>query len=236
MSRYEYLKTLESHLRLSLSRNEINDILRDYGEYFTEGENQGKSEWEIIAKLGDPKEVAQQIISESRNGQVKSPFEAFIQHAASTAKSVAASVGGFIKTSSGKITIVLLALLSSPLWAGAFVAIIGVLLTLFGTLICLIVMCCGVILFAIATAVTTGLVISFIPLSATFLLFIFSIGLIAGGVLGLSLLLIISKWCWNKLTEIHKYICNQHFFSKETTPPSRPTLEQIKKEEETENA
>ncbi len=71
MNRYEYLKTLEGHLRLALSRSEINDILRDYGEYFNEGENQGKSEWEIILKLGDPKEVAQQIVSESHKGEVK---------------------------------------------------------------------------------------------------------------------------------------------------------------------
>lgn len=124
MSRYEYLKTLENHLKLSLSKNEINDILRDYGEYFTEGENQGKTEWEIIAKLGDPKEVAQQIISESHKGNEKGSKTLILARIAGALKRVAEAVSSFVKTSSGKITLILLVLLCAPLWIGACAALL----------------------------------------------------------------------------------------------------------------
>ena len=204
MSRYEYLKTLENHLRLSLSRSEINDILRDYGEYFNEGENQGKSEWEIIAKLGDPKEVARQIISESHKGQPRNPGAIILEHASNAAKGVggfaksagraakdaARAVGNFLKTSGGKITLVLLVLLCAPLWVGACAALLGALLAFFGGLALLALFCAAVVLFGVAAVVTTCLFITVLPMTVILLLLVLSAGLIAGGVLGLSLLLL----------------------------------------------
>ena len=194
MSRYEYLKTLESHLRLSLSRSEINDILRDYGEYFNEGENQGKSEWEIIAKLGDPKEVAQQIISESHRDQAQKPVTLIFDRAAGVAKSAVGALGNYIKTSGGKITLVLLVLLCAPLWVGACAALLGALLAFFGGLAGLALLCVAVVLCGVAAVVTTSLFMTVLPFTLVLLLLVLSVGLIAGGVLGLSLLMIAFSW------------------------------------------
>lgn len=86
MNKQEYLERLEACLKHKLSREEIEDIMRDYAEYFEEGRRQSKQDIEIAAKLGDPELVAQQLIEESkeqggehfsaRTGEKRSPWEA----------------------------------------------------------------------------------------------------------------------------------------------------------------
>lgn len=235
MSRFEYLKTLESHLRLSLSRSEINDILRDYGEYFTEGENQGKGEWEIIAKLGDPKEVAKQIISESHKGQVKKSSALILERAAAVTKSITAAVGNYVRTSAGKITLILLVLLCAPLWVGACATLLCALLALFGGLIGLALVCACVVLSGIAAAVTASLFITVLPFTVILLLFVFSIGLMAGGVLALSLLIIAFKWGCNLVLQLCQWI-KCYFISKAGAPVVDDTSNLIKQEGETKHA
>lgn len=66
MNKQEYLEKLEGLLKHKLSRSEIDDIMRDYAEYFEEGRRQSKQDSEISAKLGDPEIVAQELIEESR--------------------------------------------------------------------------------------------------------------------------------------------------------------------------
>ena len=66
MNKQEYLQSLEACLRHKLSREEIDDIMRDYAEYFEEGRRQSKQDSEISAKLGDPELVAHQLIEESQ--------------------------------------------------------------------------------------------------------------------------------------------------------------------------
>lgn len=234
MSRYEYLKTLESHLRLSLSRSEINDILRDYGEYFTEGENQGKSEWEIIAKLGDPKEVAQQIISESHKGEAK-PLTLIFERVTDVAKSATAAVGNFIKTSGGKITLILLVLLCAPLWVGACATFAGALLAFFGGLAGLAVLCAAVALFGVASAVTTSLFMTVLPFTVILLLLVFSVGLVAGGVLGLSLLTIAFNWGLKLVSQLCGWL-KAYFNSKAGPPPVNAVPDSKNQKGETEHA
>ncbi len=69
MNKQEYLEKLESCLKHRLSREEIDDIMRDYAEYFEEGRRQSKPDSEISAKLGNPELVAQQLIEESQEQQ-----------------------------------------------------------------------------------------------------------------------------------------------------------------------
>ena len=66
MNKLEYLRTLENTLQTRLPRQEVNDIIRDYAEYFAEGARQGKTDDEIAANLGDPIEVARQVLAESQ--------------------------------------------------------------------------------------------------------------------------------------------------------------------------
>lgn len=67
MNKQEYLKALENALRGKISPLELDDIIRDYAEYFNEGIKQGETEEEISQKLGIPFQVAQQILNAERD-------------------------------------------------------------------------------------------------------------------------------------------------------------------------
>ncbi len=67
MTKESYLQALEGHLKKHMSKSEIEDILRDYEEYFDDGRRQNKTDIEISAKLGDPQIIAQQFIEEYGN-------------------------------------------------------------------------------------------------------------------------------------------------------------------------
>ena len=71
MTRNEYLKALASSLNGHISKEEISDILRDYREFFEDGALQNEEEWETAARLGDPREVAAQIVAEAYIGQAQ---------------------------------------------------------------------------------------------------------------------------------------------------------------------
>lgn len=64
MSRAEYIAALTSALRGRLAAREIDDIVRDYMEFFDDGVSQGKSEEQVAEELGNPREVARQILSD----------------------------------------------------------------------------------------------------------------------------------------------------------------------------
>ena len=66
MNRSEYIAQLTAALRGKLAFDEIEDIVRDYQEFFDEGVRQGKSEEQVASELGNPRDAAQQILSEER--------------------------------------------------------------------------------------------------------------------------------------------------------------------------
>ncbi|MEG0306735.1 MAG: DUF1700 domain-containing protein [Clostridium sp.] len=71
MSKNDFLDILRDYLKGTFSEHEINDILRDYEEFFLNGELQGKSDEEIIKNLGSPKSIAKDLMEEMK-GQTKS--------------------------------------------------------------------------------------------------------------------------------------------------------------------
>lgn len=111
MSKQEYLDKLEACLRHYLSREEIDDILRDYAEYFEEGRRQSKSDSEIAAKMGDPEMVAKELIEE--NLQNKESFASQVRNktreATEKVKSAASSSAGVWSTL-GKVLLALVLL------------------------------------------------------------------------------------------------------------------------------
>ena len=79
MRKEDFLEILKDYLKNDFSEDEVIDILRDYEEYFVNGAIEGKSEIEIISSLGSPKEIANELLSESNmenktTGKVESFF------------------------------------------------------------------------------------------------------------------------------------------------------------------
>lgn len=60
MNREQFLTQLSEHLS-TLPRNERDDILNDYNEYFEDGLLEGKSESEIAENLGSPEWIAKEL-------------------------------------------------------------------------------------------------------------------------------------------------------------------------------
>lgn len=71
MSKTEFLEILKDYLKRDFSESEVNDILRDYEEYFIDGIIEGKSDMEIIAALGSPKSIAKDLISQMKEKDYK---------------------------------------------------------------------------------------------------------------------------------------------------------------------
>ncbi|WP_340372772.1 DUF1700 domain-containing protein [Peribacillus sp. FSL E2-0218] len=70
MNKEQFLKQLNDSLtRLSLEERQ--DILQDYEEYFTIGMEQGKTDQEISASLGNPKQIAKELLATYHLGQVE---------------------------------------------------------------------------------------------------------------------------------------------------------------------
>lgn len=65
MTKNEYLKALSGSLNGHLTRDEISEILRDYREFFEDGAMQNEDEAQVAERLGNPREVAVQIVAES---------------------------------------------------------------------------------------------------------------------------------------------------------------------------
>lgn len=66
MNKSEFLEILKDYLRKDFSEDEVNDILRDYEEYFVDGIIEGKSDMEIISALGSPKSIAKDLVSQMK--------------------------------------------------------------------------------------------------------------------------------------------------------------------------
>ena len=78
MRKEDFLEILKDYLKNDFSEDEVIDILRDYEEYFVNGAIEGKSEIEIISSLGSPKEIANELLSESNmENETKGKVESF---------------------------------------------------------------------------------------------------------------------------------------------------------------
>lgn len=77
MNKLEYLNQLETILKKQhMDKADIDDIIRDYAEFFEEGRRQGSSDAEICAKLGSPELIAQQILEENGHSVSLAPTTA----------------------------------------------------------------------------------------------------------------------------------------------------------------
>ncbi|MCC0636926.1 HAAS signaling domain-containing protein [Clostridioides sp. ES-S-0001-02] len=71
LNKTEFLEILKDYLKKDFSESEVNDILRDYEEYFVDGIIEGKSDMEIIASLGSPKSIARELILQTKEKNIE---------------------------------------------------------------------------------------------------------------------------------------------------------------------
>ena len=69
MSKREFLEILKDYLDKYFSKDEVSDILRDYEEYFIDGEIEGKTDIQIIESLGSPKAIVRNLVDEMKAGR-----------------------------------------------------------------------------------------------------------------------------------------------------------------------
>lgn len=65
MNKKEFLSEIRNYFEMAyinLNPTEVEDIMRDYDEYFREGAAEGKSEEEIVRSLGNPKEIVDEMV------------------------------------------------------------------------------------------------------------------------------------------------------------------------------
>lgn len=70
MNKREFLEILKDYLSNHFSADEVKDILRDYEEYFIDGEIEGKSNLQIIESLGSPKSIVRDLVGEMRESKI----------------------------------------------------------------------------------------------------------------------------------------------------------------------
>lgn len=194
MTKLEYLKQLEDALKNRMSRKEIDEIIRDYAEYFAEGERQGKSEFETVRGLGTPQEVADQILSETMSG----PQQAFHNKVKNTWQKV--------KTSSvwNKVFLIVLIVVLSPFLLAAGGLVLAALGIIAMTLVSVILALLGAVAASFAVAVCGVMGIGLLPASVIAMSLIVAVGMLAGSVLGICLCLMLVRWLWRTLKKLLK--------------------------------
>ncbi|CEN27037.1 membrane protein [[Clostridium] sordellii] len=70
LNKKEFLEILKDYLSNHFSEDEVNDILRDYEEYFIDGEIEGKSDIQIIESLGSPKSIVRDLVGEMKESRI----------------------------------------------------------------------------------------------------------------------------------------------------------------------
>ena len=76
MKRQEFIQNLKESLE-KRNINNVKDILADYEEHFSHGQQKGQTEDEISAKLGNPATIAQAYETDLLIEQVKNPEQRF---------------------------------------------------------------------------------------------------------------------------------------------------------------
>lgn len=62
MTKDQFMNKLKQHLK-KIPKQDLDDILWDYEEYFQNAQNDGKLEHEIVQSLGSPKQLAKELLA-----------------------------------------------------------------------------------------------------------------------------------------------------------------------------
>ena len=62
MRKEEFFSKLRFYLSKAYTQDEVEEIIRDYEEYFTDGIHEGETEEKIIKSLGDPEDIVEDMV------------------------------------------------------------------------------------------------------------------------------------------------------------------------------
>ena len=135
MNRYEFLAQLRNALS-SVPLEEREAAMSYYEEFFSDAGEE--NEQAVIASLGSPEELARSIINENRNGteQSSAPFpnnSGFDANTFTPPPTPAQQNSGW--TGGQLALIIILLVISSPIWLGLLASLFGVIIGLFGALV-----------------------------------------------------------------------------------------------------
>ncbi len=173
MSRLEYLGKLEKELKKQLSKKEVDDIIRDYAEYFEEGKRQGKSDDEIAISLGEPTVMAAQIISESNMSTQE--FANTLNKGITASKSVASGLGAIGKA----ILFLIMLMILTPVFLGVGGVILGAIFGFFAFVFAVLMGLLGMFIAGGAGIFAVMTVMAVIPNTAAATIIFFSIAIMA---------------------------------------------------------
>lgn len=176
MNKYEFLSRLRSALS-SLSKEEREAAMSYYEEFFSDAGEE--NEQAVIASLGTPEELAKSIITENAKDNPEEGAAGFGASGFTPPPTPAQKVNRW--TGAQIALVVILAVLSSPIWLGLLAAVFGIIVGLFGMIIGLV----GGFAAASIALFIGGIVALFSePVAGIFLL---GLGLILGGLLPLAI-------------------------------------------------
>lgn len=177
MNKYEFLSRLRSALS-SLSKEEREAAMSYYEEFFSDAGEE--NEQAVIASLGTPEELAKSIITENAKDNPEEGDAAGFGASGFTPPPTPAQKAN--RWTGAQIAlVVILAVLSSPIWLGLLAAVFGIIVGLFGMIIGLV----GGFGAASIGLFVGGIVALFSePVAGIFLL---GLGLILGGLLPLAI-------------------------------------------------
>lgn len=215
MNKLEYLEKLEACLRKRrLSKLEIDDIIRDYAEYFEEGRRQSKPDQEIAAKLGDPSLVADQIMEENEHSVAPVPIDVKKEWKESKETvrqwKVGDKASGCLTAIIKVLGILILIPILLVVGASAVFVLVGMITALIG---CFIVPIAGAI-FAIFGFVCAAMSIHFLSLPVGLLCMLASLALLALSVCIGILLVMAVRGCWRMVRKAVSYVHHRLFSEK----------------------
>lgn len=134
MNKQEYIAALEKQL-LRLPKAERDDILSDYESHFALGEQEGKTEEEVAAALGDPYELAARYLENLPKGAKGAKYENGEGNSYKPASYSSESAPDERSTTGGIVLVVLLSVfVAAPVLGsliGAWFSLISVVVALF---------------------------------------------------------------------------------------------------------
>lgn len=79
MDKYEFITNLQRHLTGKVSAQKLQEITAYYNDYIDSEIRKGKSQEEVLSKLGDPRLLAKTIVETEGNGECENNFQTFYE-------------------------------------------------------------------------------------------------------------------------------------------------------------